>query len=325
MKSDELIHTSSIAAPLITIGITCYNEGDWLLECWQSVLAQSDDRWVAVLVMDGNTHQRTREIFEQLEHPKLRKYAMPDNMGPYPTRNKAFELTETPYHFYLDGDDQLLPNSVGLVLETFAQHPEAGFVYGDYEYFGSQHEIWRYPYEITADSLVEGQCAPATCAYKKQVWTQLGGYAPELARGNGDYDFMIGVTEAEIKAVHCGQVFYRYRIGHTGKVSSSYGRRYHETHEIIVRRHPRFFSDRRRRNRFLALGYKRAARANYAAGEVKRASELARAALRHGMWQDPELWSLELEGQLPIWGYRTMRAAWRMRQHAIRVLRGSSL
>ncbi len=31
---------------LITIGITCYREGDLLRECWESVLAQTDDRWV---------------------------------------------------------------------------------------------------------------------------------------------------------------------------------------------------------------------------------------------------------------------------------------
>jgi hypothetical protein len=37
--------------PLITIGITCYKEGDWLRECWESVLAQTDDRWEAVLVI----------------------------------------------------------------------------------------------------------------------------------------------------------------------------------------------------------------------------------------------------------------------------------
>jgi len=35
--------------PLITIGITCCREGDLLRECWDSVLAQTDDRWVAVV------------------------------------------------------------------------------------------------------------------------------------------------------------------------------------------------------------------------------------------------------------------------------------
>jgi glycosyltransferase involved in cell wall biosynthesis len=209
--------------------------------------------------MDGTTHQRTREVFGQLGHPKLRKYAMPANMGPYPTRNKAFELTQTPYHFYLDGDDQLLPESVALVLETFARCPDAGFVYGDYECFGGRDEIWRYPHEVTSDDVVERQPTPGPCAYKKQMWEQLGGYAPELARGNADYDFLIGAAEAGIKGYHCGQVFYRYRVGHAGRVSSNYGQRYHETLETIVQRRPRFFSNRRRRNRFLALGYKRAA------------------------------------------------------------------
>lgn len=311
--------------PLITVGITCYSEGDWLLECWESVLAQTDERWVAVLVMDGTTHQRTREIFEQLEHPKLRKYAMPSNMGPYPTRNKAFELTKTPFHFYLDGDDQLLPNSVAWMLNAFGEHPEVDFVYGDYECFGSRHEIWFYSHEVTPDDFIKGQPTPGPCAYKKQMWEHLGGYSLELARGNADFDFLIGAAEAGIMGYHCGQVFYRYRVGHATKVSSSYELRYHETHEMIVRRHPHFFDDRYRRDRFLALGYQRAARANYAAGEVGRASELAWAALRHGMSNDYGLWSLILEDRLPAWEYRSLRAAWRLGRRVTRALRKGSL
>jgi len=39
--------------PLTTIGTTCYRAGDWLRECWQSVLRQDGDRWEAAPVMDG--------------------------------------------------------------------------------------------------------------------------------------------------------------------------------------------------------------------------------------------------------------------------------
>lgn len=289
--------------PLITIGITCYREGDWLLECWQSVLAQTDDRWEAVLVMDGTTDQRTREIFEHINHPKLRKYEMPCNAGPYPTRNKAFELTETPYHFYLDGDDQLLPDAVTWVLDGFARHPEAGVVYGDYELFGARSGIWQYPHELTAERLVEGQCVPGGSAYRKKVWEQLGGLAEELASGNADYDFIIGVAERGIEVFHCGRAFYRYRVGQPGKVSGRYGRRYHETHEIMVRRHPDFFRDPKRRDRFLALGYSRAARTHYAAGDRKRAAELARVAFRKGLWHNPEVLYMAGGAGLPRWGY----------------------
>jgi len=310
-----------MSEPLITIGITCYDEGDWLLECWESVLSQTDRRWVAVLVMDATEHQGTREIFEELEHPRLRKYAMPTRMGPYPVRNKAFELTETPYHFYLDGDDQLVPESVAVVLESFAKHPEAGFVYGDYECFGSRSDILRFPSEVTKGDFVRTQPTPGPCAYAKRVWEQLGGFASELALGNADYDFLIGAAEAGIKGYHCGQVLYRYRV--RGKsVSSSYEQRYHQTHEIIVRRHPLFFSDPRLRSSFLALGYKRAAQANHAAGDLKQASKLALAALRHGM-QDHELWSLALQGKMPAWTCRGLHRACRFGARSLRKWRSS--
>lgn len=280
-----------MSEPLITIGITCYAEGDWLLDCWNSVLAQTDPRWCAVMVMDGTEHARTREIFESLSHPKLRKFAMPENRGPYPTRNKAFELTETPFHFYLDGDDQLPPDAVARVLETFAKNPDAGFVYGDYEVFGAYQRVQRHRAKITWDDFVDGQPTPGPCAYRKALWQRLGGFAAELARGNGDYDFLIGAAEAGVVGAHCGGVFYRYRVGHAQKVSKSYDRRYHETHEVMVRRHPRFFADRRRRERFLALAYLRSATANLAE-DPGRARVLARKALALGLWRELGPWKV---------------------------------
>jgi len=267
--------------PLITIGITCYNEGDWLLECWDSVLAQTDERWTAVLVMDGTTHERTREVFEQLEHPKLLKYAMPYNQGAYPTGNKAFELGQAPYHFWLAADDHLVPESVALVLKAFAEHPDAGFVYGDYEVFVAQDRISRHLREYAADDLVKvGGCLPGACAYRRDVWVELGGFAPELPRGNGDHDFHIGLFERGYRGVHCGEVFYRYRVGHAS-VCGSYTDRVHESHETIVRRHPEFFEDEARRRRFLGMGYACAAEASYLGG-IRKASGLVDQAAEHG-------------------------------------------
>src|SRR5262245_6352292 len=130
-----------MAEPLITVGITGHHEGEWLRECWASVLAQTDDRWRAVLVLDGGADPATRAVHDALGHPRLAKHALAENAGPYPTRNRAFAETTTPYHFYLDGDDQLLPDSVAIVLAEFAADPEAAFVYGDYELFGGRTGI----------------------------------------------------------------------------------------------------------------------------------------------------------------------------------------
>ncbi len=320
--------TVPASSPHITIGITCYNEGDWLLECWQSVLKQTDDRWTAVLVMDGTTHERTKEVFRQLDHPKLRKVALPENVGPYPTRNKAFELTETPFHFYLDADDQLPPDAVKSVLETFEKQPEAGIVFGDYEYFGATPHVKKQPAHYSVANWPQG-----ACAYRKDVWERLGGFAarmptdytdgtdtapqnirvirvisgpkeirvdPVLARGPADYDFHLSAIEAGVKGVHCGRVFYRRRTGHPS-VSGSYRKELHAMVEIIARRHPKMFTEQWTKNDFLALGYKRAAIANQMAGERWKAARLACGALRFGRWRDRELWGLVGQGLVPTW------------------------
>jgi glycosyltransferase involved in cell wall biosynthesis len=282
----------------ITIGITCYNEGDWLLECWNSVLNQKDDHWEVVLVLDGTTDERTRQIFEQLEHPKLQKYRMDANVGLSLTRNKVFELTQTEYVLCLDADDQLLPDSVGIVLRTLQQNPQAGYIYGDFEYFDGGSGIRRAPTEVAAADFIESQPIPSSSVYKKETWERLGGFAAELTRGNMDYDFLIGALEAGIQGVHCGEVFYRYRLGNHPRLSTSYQCRYHETHEIMVKRHPAFFANRRFRRRFLAIAYWKAARANLFARNTQKAGELASKALVYGMWKNRNVWAMAIRGWL---------------------------
>ena len=280
-----------ISEPLITIGITCFNEGDWLLECWQSVLEQTDDRWEAVLVMDGGASDRTRDIFESLEHYRLRKHLMPTNIGPYPVRNKAFELTRTPYHFYLDGDDQLLPNSVELVLNAFMEHPNVGIVYGDYVFFGSHSGKSNSQRVITAESFLKSQPIPGGCAYKKEVWEKLGGFATELARGNADYDFHIGAFEQNVLSYHLGDVFYKNRIGLNKRVSYSYKLRYYKSARIIVNRHKSFFS-LRQRCKFMAQAYQTTAIANARAGKKLKAFHWALISMLHGNIFSKKNWNL---------------------------------
>jgi glycosyltransferase involved in cell wall biosynthesis len=287
------------SAPLITIGITCYREGAWLRECWESVAAQTDRRWEAVVVLDGGHDLQTRAVFDELQHPRLRKEVMPANGGPYPTRNRAFELTRTPFHFYVDGDDRLPPDSVATVLKTFLDNPQSDMVYGDYLLFDGRNELQSFPTKVLASDFAKAQPTPGPAAYTRRLWEKLGGFAQELARGNGDYDFLIGAFEAGCVGVHCGGVFYHYRANNPGRVSSSYDRRYHETYEVIVRRHPKFFSDPHIRRRFLANGYRRAALANLAAGDRRVAQDLAVAACMNGDWRDVEMRNLTLERILP--------------------------
>ena len=51
---------------LITIGITAYNEGEYLLQAWNSVISQSNNQWQAIMVLDGGADEQTRQIYESI-------------------------------------------------------------------------------------------------------------------------------------------------------------------------------------------------------------------------------------------------------------------
>jgi GT2 family glycosyltransferase len=296
--------------PRLTIAITCYSEGPWLKECWDSVLAQTDGRWTAVLVMDGTDHEPTRRVFASLNHPRLHKEMLPNNQGPYCAGNRAFELAQTPYVFWLDGDDLLVPNSVSMILDTFERAPEAGCVYGDLELFGGQTGIQRYAEHYTEEDFAHHRYPPGAFGVRRSVWERLGGFSIELARGMADCDFHFTAMEAGIVARHCVGVLYRYRIGHSS-VSRSYRREYHTKTELILRRHPRLFKDTRLRDIFLAEGYLRAALANYETGAKRRGNQLLRIARRHRARGDREIWDVFLRANLPPVLYRAVRGLFR--------------
>ena len=50
----------------ITIGITAYNEGKYLLDAWNSVVDQLDSRWQSIMVLDGNSDNGTEQIFDKI-------------------------------------------------------------------------------------------------------------------------------------------------------------------------------------------------------------------------------------------------------------------
>ncbi len=273
---------------LVTIGITSFREGAWLRECWESVLAQEDDRWEAVIVQDAGASPETREVFDSLEHPRLRKHRLDRRGLNSGTRNQAFAMTRTPYHFYLDADDMLFPSSVGRAITAFERNPEAAFVYGDLQIFGKEERIMALPREYSLDDWGVRQVITGAAVYRKDAWEKVGGLVsdPDLAEKlyrNNDYDFHLGLAEAGFKGVHCGDVYYRYRTHGQEQVCSGpvINETIYQTYPLMVERHPRYFADEARRVRFLIIGHVLSWRALLAQRDADRSREVARSAWRH--------------------------------------------
>ncbi len=129
--------------------------------------------------------------------------------------------------------------------------------------------------------------------WSRDIFHKVGGYAPELMAGRADVDFMMTLAEANANGIYVPAVLYEYRQ-HSNhlRVSSSYPRRIVEIHDIMVERHPKVFSDRRWRQKFLSRGYREQAINLYAAGDRENAANVARIACsRYG--EGWKLWPLQ--------------------------------
>jgi glycosyltransferase involved in cell wall biosynthesis len=261
--------------PQVTIGIGCFQDGRHLHEAWGSILGQSEKQWKAIMVLDGGANEETKSIFHAIRHPRLTKFVFKENVGPYGTSTKAFELTDTPYHLVMGGDDLLAPEAIEVLLRKLECNPKAASACGDYRWFGAIDALVCYDNGIDKDTIVEQPLPGGGVLYRSEVWRLLGGYNPSLPRSMADLDFHMRVLGAGFEVEHVSRILYHYRkrcdsnfaLHHTAAWALA---------DIIVKDNPIFFADKRLLRRFLARQYMFSFHAAYYNDMVVEAKALAR-------------------------------------------------
>lgn len=113
----------------ISIVIPCYNYGASLGRALESVVAQSDPDWEAVIVDDGSTDD-TRAVAEswRAEHPGSIQCLTQDNAGPGAARNHGARRASGDWLLFLDADDTLLPGALARYRDTASGNPRASLI-----------------------------------------------------------------------------------------------------------------------------------------------------------------------------------------------------
>jgi len=114
----------------ISIVVPCYNSAKFLFATIESVLRQEFKGWELILVDDGSK-DATWEIVSRymLMDPRIIGHQKP-NGGTSKARNFGFSKTNasSDYLFFLDHDDQLEPNALGVMSDYLDKHPEVGLL-----------------------------------------------------------------------------------------------------------------------------------------------------------------------------------------------------
>jgi glycosyltransferase involved in cell wall biosynthesis len=272
--------------PIITIGITAFDEGDLLSEAVQSVRRQTFAAWECVVVNDASDDEETIkqcQLVEKHGDSRFRVIWRRNNGGLSASRNTAVAASRTSLFVDLDGDDLLPEYALEVIVDAFRRYPEVGFVYGHYEAFGDWAYLHRSPVVVSPGDFASGIPFSGHTPFRKEVWQQVGGYPQALSYGMQDWGFWLKVAEAGIKGAFVDRVLYRYRA-RPGTMARRRGRKYPGIYGYLYREHRAFIHQYGPGRRFRGIGFSRGARCVYVEGDSGTARRWALLALWYGDW-----------------------------------------
>lgn len=122
-----------MALPLVSIIIPSYNQGKFIRETIDSILAQ-DYRPIEVLVLDGASKDDTVDVLRSYgTRDELQWWSEPDK-GVVDAVNKGLARATGSIQAIQSSDDTFLPGAISSAVRAFEDDPSLGLVYGDVEY-----------------------------------------------------------------------------------------------------------------------------------------------------------------------------------------------
>jgi glycosyltransferase involved in cell wall biosynthesis len=213
---------------MISVIITCYNEGEVLHNAINSVYNQTNRDFEIIIAQDFSDHSETNKIVNELEISGLKVVRSEQNIGPSGIRNLAIEQTNGDIIIPLDGDDELPVNSVELIHQAFEKY-DIDLVFGNYilnDLANNSSSIIdcsvlvNEKSEINLQNLLQNWIILGMSPFKKSLWKKLKGYSMEFAYTCQDVDFQMRALLIDSKIRYINEVLYKWNRSVTGINSS---------------------------------------------------------------------------------------------------------
>jgi len=191
----------------IGVVIPCYDMGRYLPETLRSVFAQTRPPDEIVVVDDGSTDPRTRELLATL--PPRARVVRQTNRGPGEARNAGIRAMSAELVLPLDADDLLAPRALERYESALLADPGASFAYGHVRFFGALRGRLDVPpfnpyLELEHNRLV------VTALIRRNVFSELGAWYPPM-RVYEDWSFWLSCAKAELRGTVVEEELFLYR------------------------------------------------------------------------------------------------------------------
>ncbi|WP_340678133.1 glycosyltransferase family 2 protein [Paraglaciecola sp.] len=118
------MNTEATEQHCVTILMPCFNASKYLAQALQSMLAQSHQNLIVLLLDDGSTDDSLRIAQDIAQSDKrVQIHCNNKNLGIIKSRNKLLDLCTTDYAAWMDCDDIAKPERITKQLQFMLEHP----------------------------------------------------------------------------------------------------------------------------------------------------------------------------------------------------------
>jgi glycosyltransferase involved in cell wall biosynthesis len=203
--------------PLVSILTPSYNQGRFLEETIQSVLAQ-DYPNLEYLIVDGGSSDSSVEIIRRYAD-RLAWWVSEPDQGQTDALNKGFDHASGEIFAWLNSDDTYLPGAVSAAVSCLQAHPEAALVYADANLIDEQGStIGRFPSRQTdLNRLLRGSVhiPQQTAFFLSAAWRQVAPLDPTFQFAM-DYDLWVRLAK-RAPFVYTPGLWANFRLHGDGK------------------------------------------------------------------------------------------------------------
>ncbi|WP_167342342.1 glycosyltransferase family 2 protein [Nonlabens sp. SY33080] len=196
----------------ITAVIPCYNDGKFIRQAVDSLLAQTLLPEQIIIVDDGSKAE-TRKILRSINHP-LVEIVYQENQGVCSARNNAIALASTDYICTLDADDYFEPTFLEKAHKIISTRANVAVVCCHYQRFGNnnlERDVIKPLGGSVANFLVQNN-GIASALFKKSCWEEVNGYDVSFDKGYEDWDFWISILKKGWNMYVIPEKLFNYRI-----------------------------------------------------------------------------------------------------------------
>ena len=204
--------------PLISIVVPVYNPDEQLLiDCIESVIAQSYTNWELCLADDKSTKSYVKKVLKEygIKDSRIKPVLRKKNGHISAASNSALEVATGEWMALLDHDDLLHEHALFHVVKAINEKPKVEFIYSDEDKINlnGQRVEPHFKSDWNLDLLYSQNYVSHLGVYKTDIINKIGGFRLGY-EGSQDYDLLLRYSREidQTNIIHISKVLYHWRI-----------------------------------------------------------------------------------------------------------------